>query len=131
MSQISVLMFFPSEMELFRWTYLLKKAPRRTKILISPVWNKIFKIWDTIFELMNIEVQWSKNYFKTFLQQEAGAFGNKIGKEPQKSSSKFKNMYILYIYWDYLLCLHSNASASFLQICINFVEQRLRFSLWR
>ena len=48
-----------------------------TKIL-SPVWNKILKIWDTFAELLRIEVQCNENYFKTFLLQEAGAFGNNI-----------------------------------------------------
>ena len=46
MSQISPLIFFSSEEELFSWTYLLKKTLRRTKILISPVWNKVLKVWD-------------------------------------------------------------------------------------
>ena len=32
-----------------------------------------------------------------FLQQEAGAFGNNIGKEPQKPRPKLKNMYIIYL----------------------------------
>ena len=32
-----------------------------------------------------------------FLQQEAGAFGKNIGKEPQKPRSKLKNMNILYL----------------------------------
>ena len=55
-----------------------------------------------------------------FLQQEAGAFGNKIGKEPRKPRRKLKNMYsILYIYREYLLRLQSNASGSFLQTFIN------------
>ena len=53
---------FLSEKEHFKWTYLLKKAPRRTKMLISPVSNKILKIWDKPFELIKIEVQCSKNY---------------------------------------------------------------------
>ena len=35
---------------------------------------------------------------------------------------------ILHIYREYLLCLQSNASGSFLEKCINFVEQRLKFS---
>ena len=30
-----------------------------------------------------MEVKCSKNYFKIFLPQEAGAFGNNIEKEPQ------------------------------------------------
>ena len=58
----------------FSWTYLLDKTPRTAKILISSVWNKILKIWNTF--LANTEVQCSKNYFKTFLSQEAGAFRN-------------------------------------------------------
>ena len=32
-----------------------------------------------------------------FLQQEAGAFGNNMGKEPQKPRPKMKNMYIIYL----------------------------------
>ena len=31
-----------------------------------------------------------------FLQQEAGAFGNNIGKESYKLRPKLKNMYIIY-----------------------------------
>ena len=58
-----------------------KKDTTKDKILASPVWNKILKIWDTLFEPINIEVQCSKNWFKIFLQHEVGAFGNSIGKE--------------------------------------------------
>ena len=32
-----------------------------------------------------------------FLQQEAGAFGNNIGKKPQKPRPKLKNMYVIYL----------------------------------
>ena len=65
-------------------------------MLISSVWNKTLKTWDTLFELISLEVQYSKIYFKIFLQQEAGTFGNNIGKEPQKPRLKLKNMYIIY-----------------------------------
>ena len=91
------LLFFSLEKELFSWTYLLKKAPQRTKILISPVWNKTLKIWDIAFELIQIEVQCSKNCFKIFLPQEAGAFGNNIEEEPQKLGPKFKK-YVHYMF---------------------------------
>ena len=57
----------------------------------------VFKIWDTLFEVINIEVQCSKNKFKVFLQQEAGAFGNNLGKELQNLGPKLKNMYIKYL----------------------------------
>ena len=90
-------LFFSSRKEFFSWTYLLKKTPRRTKILIFPVWNKILKIWDTHFEHIRIKVQCSKNYFKIFLAQEAGAFRNNIAKEPQISRPKLKK-YVYYIF---------------------------------
>ena len=66
--------FLSSEKELFSSTYILKKTPRMAKILISPVWKKILKIWDTLFELIQIEVKCTKNYFKVSLSQEAGAW---------------------------------------------------------
>ena len=40
-------------------------------------------MWDTLFELIQIEVQCSKNYFKFLLPQEAGAFRNNVEKKPQ------------------------------------------------
>ena len=57
----------------------------------------MLKIWDTPFELINIEVQCTKNKFKINLPTGAGAFGNNIGKEPQKSCPKLKNIYIIYL----------------------------------
>ena len=33
---------------------------------------------------------------QSFLQQKAAAFGNNIGKEPQKPHPKSKNMYIIF-----------------------------------
>ena len=63
---------FFSGKELFSWTYLSKKTPRRTKILIFPVWNKILKIWSTLFEIIQIEVQHSKMYFKIFYDMKLG-----------------------------------------------------------
>ena len=41
---------------------------------------------------------------------------------------KIEEVCILYIYREYILCLQSNPSGSFLQKCINFVEQPLKFS---
>ena len=77
---------------------------------------------------MQIEVQCSKNYFSFFLPQEAGAFGNNIEKEPQKRRPKLKK----YVYYTFTKNISSACSpmrsSSFLQTCINFVEQRLKFS---
>ena len=126
MSQISPLFFSP-EKELFSWC-LLKKTPRRTKILITPVWNKILKIWDTLFELIQIDVQCSKYYFKIFLPQEAGAFGNNIEKEPQKLRPNLKKfVYYIFLENTYSACSPMQVIV-FLQKCINFVGQRLPFS---
>ena len=44
-------------------------------------WNKIWKIWDTFFELKQIEV---------FILQETAASGNNIEKESQKPRPKLK-----------------------------------------
>ena len=90
------------------------------------MWNKVLKIWDIAFELIQIEVQCSKNYFKIFLPQEAGAFGNRKGAA--KTRPKIEKICVLYIYREYFFYLQSNATGIFLQIFINFVEQRLKFS---
>ena len=120
-------MSISSEKKFFNWTYLLKKTPRWTKILISPVWNKILKIWDRLFDLIQIEVQCNKNYSKIFLLQEAWASGNNIEKDPKSHVQNWK-IYILNIYREYLLCAQSNESGSFSQTCINFVEQWFKSS---
>ena len=83
----------------FQWNKSTKNTPQRTKILIYPAWNKILKIWDTLFEIIQIEVQCSK-----------------------KNTPKIGKIYILSINRKYLLCLQSNPSGSFLQACINFAE---------
>ena len=56
---------------------------------------------------------------KIFLQPEAGAFGNNIGKKPQKPRPKLKKLYIIYLLR--IFALQSNVSGSFLQACINLV----------
>ena len=50
---------------------------------------------------------------KIFLQPEAGAFGNNIGKKLQKPRQKLKNFYIIYLLR--IFALQSNVSCSFLQ----------------
>ena len=88
MSQISPLTILKV---IFSRKHLLKKTPQRTKTLVSPVWNKILKIWDTLSELIQIKVQCSKNYFRRtfFLSEEAGASGNNIVKEPHPKLKKY------------------------------------------
>ena len=66
------------------------------------------------------------------LQQEAGAFGNNIGKEPQNPRPKLKNMGVIYLLRTSALpaiqCKWQPfASGSLLQTCITLVEQRLKF----
>ena len=68
----------------------------------------ILKVWDMLFELIQIEVQCNKNYFKIFLLQEAGAFGSNR-KWTAKAIPNFEEICILYIYGEYLLCLQSSA----------------------
>ena len=49
-------------------------------------------------------------------------------KRPAEATLKIEKKYWLNIYREYLFCLEFNASDSFLETCINFVEQRLKFS---
>ena len=79
-----------------------------------------------LFDLVQ-RVQCCKNHFKFFLPQEAGAFGNN-SKGTAKTTSKIGKLCILYLYREYLLRLQSNVIGSCLQNCINFIEQRLKFS---
>ena len=69
-----------------------------------------------------------KKLFQFFLSRQTGAFGTNIKKKPQKPRQKIEKICILYIYREYLLSLQSNVSGSFLQRCINFVEQQLKLS---
>ena len=49
-------------------------------MLIFSAWNKNLKLWITLLELMQMEVQCRKNYFKNFLRQGAGASGDNTEK---------------------------------------------------
>ena len=77
---------------------------------------------------MEIEVQCSNSYFKTFLPQQTGAFGNNMEKEPQKPRQKIKK-YVYYIFTENI-CFACNPMqvVVFCKKCINFVENRLKFS---
>ena len=65
---------------------MLIKDTTRDKNIISSVWNKILKIWDTLFEPIQVEVQCCK----IVLPQETRAFRNNIKKEPQKPGPKIE-----------------------------------------
>ena len=77
-------------------------------------------------ELINREVQCSKNWFKSFLQEEAGAFGNNIGKELQKSCPKLKNIYIIHL--RRIFTYNPMQAVAFCKKYINYVQQQFRFS---
>ena len=71
------------------------------------------------------EVQCSKNYFKIFVSQKVGAFGNNIERNSKSHTQNWKNIYIINIYR--LLFLQSNLSGSFLKTFINLVEHPHKF----
>ena len=79
----------------------MKKTSPGTEILVFPVQNKILKIWDKIFELINIEAQY-------------------IGKETQKSYPKLKNVYIIYLL--YIFILYICAACDPMQVVVFFVN---------
>ena len=117
-----------SERKLFSWTYLLKNKPRRTKILISPIWNKTLKVWDTLFELIQIEAQCNKNYFKCFLITRSNKEKEQQRKGTAKATSKYEK-YVYYIFTENVCATCSPIQVSvFLQKCIKFREKQLKFS---
>ena len=59
-----------------------KKDTTKDKNINISSLKKDFKNLRQFLELINIEGQCSKNSFKIFLQEEAGAFRSNIGKEP-------------------------------------------------
>ena len=64
----------------------------------------------------------SKFYYK-----KAGAFGNNVEKEPQKPCPKLKK-FVYYIFTENIYCVFKPMQVVvFLQKCIDFVEQRLKF----
>ena len=72
-----------------------------TKILVSPVWNRIFQTWDTLFELINIctmqqnAIQYDAAILvQNFFTKKAGTFGNNV-KEPHKPCPKLRNIYVI------------------------------------
>ena len=73
------------------------------------------------------EVQCSKNYFKIFVSQKVGAFGNNIERNSKSHAQNwiYIYIYIINIYW--LLFLQSNLSGSFLKKFINLVEHPHKF----
>ena len=68
----------------------MKKDTTKVKIIISSLKGD-FKTLRHYFQLIEIEVQCSKNYFKISLSQEAGASKNNTETDPQKSRPKLKN----------------------------------------
>ena len=74
-----------------------------------------------------MEVQFSKNYINFFYREKLELL-EKQRKRNAEAKPKIEKKYLLSNYREYLFCLQSNASGSFLQTCINFVEQRLKFS---
>ena len=75
-------------------------------MLISPVWNKILKIWDTLFELMHNRKIIQEKLVKHFLPQESGAFRNNIEKQPQKARPKLKK-YVCYIFTEHICSVYN------------------------
>ena len=71
----------------------MKKDTTKDKIIISSLKGD-FKTLRHYFQLIEIEVQCSKNYFKISLSQEAEASRNNIEKEPQKPRLKLEQIYI-------------------------------------
>ena len=62
----------------FKLNISTKKDTTKDNIINISSLKQDLKIWDTLFELIQIEVLCSKNCFKISLFEEAGASGNHI-----------------------------------------------------
>ena len=126
MSQILPLMLFLSEKELFSWTYPLKKTPRWTKILTSPVWNKILKIWDTFWTHTNRSTMQQK-LFQFFYHKKLKLLEitSKGTKEPLPKLKKYVDIENI--------CSSCTAvqMVVFAKMCIYCRTTTQIFSLWR
>ena len=45
---------------------IINDTTKDKNITVSSLWNRILKIWDTLFELIQIETQYNKNYLTFF-----------------------------------------------------------------
>ena len=112
---------------LFSWTDLLNNTPWRTKILIFPVWNKIFKIWDTFWAHANRSTMQQKLFQNVFTTRSWSFW-----KRNRKSHAQnWKNIYSKF--WQRIFTLSAiQCKRYFLQTCINFCRTTTQiFSLWR
>ena len=66
--------------------------------------------------------------FQNFFLSTNWSFWKQHRKGTAKTMPKIEKKTYLTFYREYMLFLQSTASGSFLQTCINFVEQRLKFS---
>ena len=71
----------------------VKITQLRTKVLICPNWNSIFKIWDTLFELKQVETQCSKSYFKIILVWTSEGNFDSVIKTVPKNNIFFKKIF--------------------------------------
>ena len=69
-----------------------------------------------------------KKLFQNIFTARSWSFWKYHIKGTAKTTPKIEKICILCVYKEYMLRLQSNANGSFLQKCINFVEQRLNFS---
>ena len=66
--------------------------------------------------------------FQNFFITRSWSFWKQHRKVTAKATPKIEKTCLLNIYREYLLCQQSNARGSFLQACINFAEQQLKYS---
>ena len=93
-------------------------------ITVSSLWNRIFKIWDMHFELMQLETQCNKNYFTFFFNMKLELW-NETFIWNKKSHAQNQQKIFLKYFCRYLICQQS------IQIAAFFETFRDYFWLWR
>ena len=73
-----------------------KKGPGRSKLLVSPAWNKILKIWDTLLSSSKKKYNAAKITSKFFYHKKLELLEITL-KKSRKSNAHQKNINIKYI----------------------------------
>ena len=76
---------------------IINDTTKDKNITVSSLRNRILKIWDTLFELMQIETQWNKNYFIFFVTC-SWSFGKEDWLGTRKVTPKINKKYLKKIF---------------------------------
>ena len=81
-------------------------------ITVSSLWNRIFKIWDMYFELIQLETQYKKNYFTFFCNMKLELWNETFIWNKKIRAQNQQKIFLKY-FCRYLICQQSHPNGSF------------------